>query len=153
MQTLGYLFDNEATVNVFNTNTNFTWGGSLSVNVIPLDANGSTEIDDADLPDEPEDLLNRRIDFMVRIERATGLPNDFCRDVFVEYSIYDDETKFKTNVVEGKNRNPEFGYEKRHTQSVVTEGFLKYIKDEVIAFKVYGFPDVKETSQVAQRSS
>ena len=46
------------------------------------------------------------------IERATDLPENFCRDVFVEYSIYLDETKFRTNKVEGKNRNPEFGYEK-----------------------------------------
>ena len=96
--------------------------------------------------------MNRQIDYIVSIERATDLPSNFCKDVFVEYSIYLDETKFKTNVVAGKNRNPEFGYEKRHTQPVVTEGFLKYIKDEVIAFKVYGFPDVKDSSQAVQKS-
>ena len=36
---------------------------------------------------------------------------------------------------------------------MVTEGFLKYIKDEVIAFKVYGFPDVKDASEAERRGS
>jgi len=44
----------------------------------------------------------------------------------------------------GKNRDPEFNYRLQHTQSVVTENFLKYIKEELLTFKVYGFPDVKK---------
>ena len=46
--------------------------------------------------------------------------------------------------MEGKNRDPVFDYVKHHTQSVVTENFLKYIKDECLVFNVLGFPDVKK---------
>ena len=46
--------------------------------------------------------------------------------------------------MQGKSREPEFNYEKHHTQSVVTENFLKYIKDDCLVFNLYGFPDVKK---------
>lgn len=55
-----------------------------------------------------------------------------------------EEQKYRTAVVPDKNRNPEFSYSKHHTQQVVTENFLKYIKDDVLKFKVLGFPDVQK---------
>ena len=89
-------------------------------------------------------LYSGPIDFLVNILGAKDLPSNFCKDVFVEYKIYLEDTKYKTEVVEGKNRNPEFNYSHQHTQSVVTENFLKYIKNEVLIFKVFGFPDVRQ---------
>ncbi len=50
-----------------------------------MDADGNEDLADEDLPDAPEDLLNRRIDYVVSIERARDLPSNFCKDVFVEY--------------------------------------------------------------------
>ena len=50
----------------------------------------------------------------------------------------------KTKVVKGKERNPVFDYSKQHTQECVTDNFLKYLKEECLVFKVYGFPDVKK---------
>ena len=76
------------------------------------------------------------------------MPTNFCKDVFVQYQLYLEETKYQTDVVQGKNRQPEFNYRRQHTQTVVTENFLKYIKNEVMAFKLFGFPDVKKESQV-----
>lgn len=65
----------------------------------------------------------------------------------MEYQVYLEDEKHRTEVVPGKCRDPEFGYQKKHTQSVVTEQFLKYVKDEVLVFKVYGFPDVKKQGE------
>ena len=76
------------------------------------------------------------------------MPSNFCKDVFVQYQLYLEETKYQTNVVPGKHREPEFNYRRQHTQTVVTENFLKYIKNEVMAFKVFGFPDVKTEKMV-----
>ena len=53
--------------------------------MIPVDAEGNEELADDDLPETPEDLLNRRIDYVVSIEGASDLPSNFCKDVFVEY--------------------------------------------------------------------
>lgn len=108
-----------------------------------MDADGNEEIDEDLIPEKPEDLLEKRIDFVVEIMGAQDLPENFCKDVYVEYQIYLEETKYRTESVAGKNRNPDFNYQKQHTQSVVTENFLKYIKSECLVFKLFGFPDVK----------
>ena len=47
--------------------------------------------------EEPEELLERgRLDFAVEIEKATDLPVNFCKDVYVEYEIFIDGPKYKT---------------------------------------------------------
>ena len=141
LEPLGYLLDNPFTVNLIGTN--YENHGSLEVNLIPVDAEGNEDIADEDLPEAPEDLMDRRVDFLVNIAKASDLPSNFCKDVFVQYQIYLDDTKHNTDAIQGKNRSPEFNYRKQHTQPVVTENFLKFIKSECMVFKVYGFPDVK----------
>ena len=142
LEPLSYLIDNPVMVNLIGSN--YENHGQLELNVIPVDTEGNDEIAEEDLPDKPEDLLDRRIDFVVSITRAKDLPSNFCKDVFVRYTVYLEDTKYQTDMVAGKNREPEFAYRKQHTQSVVTENFLKYIKNELLVFKVYGFPDVKK---------
>ena len=83
MECLAHLIDNPITVNLIGSN--YENHGQLDVNIIPVDADGNEELADEDLPDAPEDLLNRRIDYKVCIERARDLPSNFCKDVFVEY--------------------------------------------------------------------
>jgi len=56
--------------------------------------------------------------------------------------LYLGEEKFRTEKVEGKERNPEFNYARQHTQEVVTDNFIKYLKEDSITFKVYGFRDL-----------
>ena len=150
LEPLSYLIDNPVTINLIGSN--YENHGQLELNVIPVDPDGNEDLCDDDLPESQEDLLNRRIDFLVTIQSAKDLPSNFCKDVFVEYKIYLEDQKYRTKVVEGKNRNPEFNYSLQHTQSVVTENFLKYIKSEVLIFKVLGYPDVrKETGPSAAR--
>ena len=147
MECLAHLIDNPITVNLIGSN--YENHGQLDVNIIPVDADGNEDLDENDIPDSPEDLLNRRIDFVVSIERARDLPSNFCKDVFVEYQIYMEETKYQTPAIEGKNRNPEFAFTRHHFQEVVTENFLKYIKEDLLKLRVLGFPDVKKTDEKA----
>ena len=65
-----------------------------------------------------------------------------CRDVFAEYSFYLDPTKYRTKLVEGKNRNPEFGYKKLHTVEIVTKILVEYLEKETLCVRLYGFGDV-----------
>lgn len=65
LEGLGYLIDNPAVVNLIG-NT-FEVFGKLEVNIIPCDASGTLEPPDEILPDEPKDLINNRIDFIVEI--------------------------------------------------------------------------------------
>ena len=83
LEPLSYLIDNPVSINLIGSN--YENHGQLDVNVIPVDPDGNEDLADEDLPDAPEELLNRRIDFLVNIERARNLPGNFCKDVFVEY--------------------------------------------------------------------
>lgn len=64
-----------------------------------------------------------------------------------------EETKYQTPVLEGKHRNPEFAYTRHHTQEVVTENFLKYIKDDLLKLRVCGFPDVKKSDAKTKKAN
>ena len=70
--------------------------GKLEVNIIPVDMYGDSEIAEDNIPDEPEDLIGQRIDFVVEISRAVELPIDFCKDVFCEYTFFLGEEKYNT---------------------------------------------------------
>ena len=64
--------------------TNFLNHGKLTVNLIPVTPEGEEIPEDMDI-EEPEELLNQRLDFVVNIEGASDLPSNFCKDVYVEY--------------------------------------------------------------------
>ena len=66
----------------------------LEINLIPVDEDGENEVPEEKIPDEPEDLIGQRIDFVVEISKATELPDTFCKDVFCEYTFYLGEEKF-----------------------------------------------------------
>lgn len=108
--------------------------------MIPVDETGWGEISDDMIPDKPEDLLNKWLDFAVSITRASDLPANLCKDVYVEYKFYLDEQPYSTSLP-GKHWNPIFDYRYHHTVPNVTENLIKYLKENAICFKVFGFPD------------
>lgn len=110
---------------------------------MPCNPDGTTGDELELIPDEPSDLIDQRIDFQVEIENATDLPEDLCRDVYVEYQFYLDQTKHKTEVFKGKNRNPQFNFKHKHTVEIVTKMLVDYLEKDVLVFRVYGFADVK----------
>jgi hypothetical protein len=85
---------------------------------------------------------------LIEIKRAYDLPLDFCKDVYCEYSFYlNDEIKFQTIKVEGKNRDPVFDYKKHHTVDICTEPFIQYLLNDSLCFKLFGFPEVNLTKK------
>mmetsp|Transcript_1342 Transcript_1342/g.848 ORF Transcript_1342/g.848 Transcript_1342/m.848 type:complete len:167 (-) Transcript_1342:507-1007(-) len=109
LKPVAYLLDNPCTISIVSETSDIN--GKLEVNIIPTDSNGDIDIPDELIPDEPKDLIGQRIDFQVHIIRAYDLPEDFCRDVYVEYSFYIDHTKYRTPVIGGKNRRPNFEFQ------------------------------------------
>lgn len=141
LEPLSYLIDNPATVNLIGST--YEVQGRLEVNIVPVDPTGTDEPPEEIIPDEPEDLIDQRIDFLVQIKQAIDLPEDLCRDVFVEYTFFLDAEKHRTVTVSGKERTPQFEYSKQHTVESVSDMLVEYLKKECIFFKVYGFADVK----------
>lgn len=85
LEALANLIDNPVNQHIIGT----TYGvhGRLDLNIIPCNPDGTFE--DLDfIPDEPADLIDQRIDFIVEITQAHELPEDLCRDVYVEYQFY-----------------------------------------------------------------
>jgi hypothetical protein len=37
-----------------------------------------------------------------------------------------------------------FNYQRQHTQEWVTDGFIKYLKEDYLVFRVYGFAEIKK---------
>ena len=102
LEPLSYLIDNPVVINLIGTT--FKTHGKLDVNIIPIGPEGQSmeEMPDELIPEEPEELLGQRIDYVVQINKALDLPSNFCRDAYVEYCLFLSEEKHKTDVVKGK---------------------------------------------------
>ena len=59
--------------------------GQISVNVVPCYADGDEDIDEDAIPDEPSELIGSDLPFKVKIDSLSNLPENFCRNMFVEY--------------------------------------------------------------------
>ncbi len=101
LKSLGYLIDSPMTVSIVGSNSGIM--GKLEVNVIPVDEDGESDVPDDLIPDNPNELEGRRIDFIVEIKRAFDLKEDFCKDVYCEYTFYLDNNKYMTTVLPGKS--------------------------------------------------
>lgn len=80
---LPYLLDNPRQVPIIAPNNDVH--GQIHMNIVPCDDTGNEDLDEEQMPDEPEGLLNERLDFKVKIEKLTNLPEDFCRNIYCEY--------------------------------------------------------------------
>lgn len=85
MEALANLIDNPVTPKLIGST--YEVHGNISLNIVPVNPDGSGgDTGDLDfIPDEPTDLIDQRIDFIVQIDNITDLPEDMCRNVFVEY--------------------------------------------------------------------
>jgi hypothetical protein len=133
---LPYLLDNPRRVPIIAPNNDVY--GEIHMNVIPCDENGYEDLDEEQLPDEPEALLNERLDFKVKIEKLTNLPADFCRNIYCEYQFFMDEVIYKTEMTNEKNCDPIIEYEHHHTHQVVTKFLLDYLMEDKLTIKIYG---------------
>ena len=135
--------------------------GRLDVNVIPVDEDGESELPEEKVPEEPTDLIGQRIDFIVKINKAIELPDNFCKDVFCEYTFFLSEEKFSTTQIIGKDTNPQFDYRQHHTVEYCSENFVEYLKNDSVSFlvylifqlciKIYGYPDLQKNQKSANK--
>lgn len=119
--------------------------GKLMCGYWPVNYDGSEDLPDELLVDEPDELLGKEIFFRVDIDSAAGLPNDTCKDCYVEYIFkHEPEMKYQTPQCSGKNANPKFDYKKQHRIDALSEYHLDYFKDgnvSHIAFYISYFID------------
>lgn len=129
------MMDNSGCLSIFDSKPRIV--GKLEMNIIPVCADGESELPDYMLPERPEDIIGQRLDFVVEISRAQNLPEDFCKDVFCEYTFFLGEEKFTTKTVPGKNSNPEFNFRKHHTVENCSEDFLLYLQNNSVSINSF----------------
>lgn len=120
------------------------------INISPTDADGhASESPLADKIETPEDLLGERIDFIIKVSEAKGLPEELCRDPFVTFGFYLDP-KESIPPVKGVNRNPIFNYSK-HLNVDVTPEILEYMKNDSLSFSIYAYPTIQSKSKSSNK--
>ena len=140
LKSLGYMLDNKTVCKIMNTNTSGDLG-TLTVGVIPTDESGEADMCPEELEvDNPSELIGKSIDVNIVIEKASGLPENLCKDTYVKYSWYLGNEDYGTEIIEGVNNCPEYGYKYHLRIDCVTEDLLKYFEKDAISFRVYGNP-------------
>lgn len=140
LASLGYMLDNPLKSRIYNANT-MGENGTLDVNIIPTDETGKAdECPEELMVDEPEQLIGKRIDFNIVINKAENLPEMLSKNVYVTYQWYLENDEFRTEHSDAVDPNPVFNYKHHMTIDYVTEDLLKYFKHDALTFKVYGTP-------------
>eukprot|EP00929_Paragymnodinium_shiwhaense_P051397 TRINITY_DN2586_c1_g4_i1.p1 TRINITY_DN2586_c1_g4~~TRINITY_DN2586_c1_g4_i1.p1 ORF type:complete len:1134 (+),score=428.70 TRINITY_DN2586_c1_g4_i1:175-3576(+) len=112
--------------------------GSLRVEVWPCAQDGSLGVPDEEVVDEAEELLGTQMTVVVKVLRASGLPEELAHDVRVEYDFFIDDGSHKIETETGTCCNPEFDYSKKFVQDPVTSRFIEYCDKKALVFRVYG---------------
>lgn len=149
LEGLAYLMDNPRKIPIIATNNQVY--GQVSINVVPCDEEGNEDLDEDELSDDPQALIGNPLDFKVKIDNVTNLPEDFCRNIFCEYEYYVGGDKYRTPVCQGKNTSPAFNYEHQHHVDCVTKFMLNYLQEDKLTIKIYGNQDLKRKKD-AKRS-
>ena len=142
LKNLSYMLENNndgGAINMLSTTAGKDGiSGKLKCGYWPVNYDGSEDLPDELLVEEPEELLGKEIFFRVDIESGQGLPNDTCKDVFVEYIFkHEPEMKYQTPNCPGKNANPKFDYKKQHRIDALSEYHLDYFKDGNVSHIVF----------------
>ncbi|KXJ25651.1 Kinesin-like protein KIF1A [Exaiptasia diaphana] len=148
MESLGYVLDMREQLNI--TDFRGKEVGYLNVEVVPLDSKGKEITEDTDLfIDNPRDLIGEKLDFVVRITSARGLPKKYT-DVYCSYKLFLDEDP-KTEKVSGTS-NPDFNYERKFHFDPVNEQFVDYLMKKSVVIQLWGkqIPDKKPLNKAAK---
>jgi hypothetical protein len=111
----------------------------LIVNIYPVDAKGCSTLDSARNRSGPKELLGHRVDFVVHIICAKGIPKAFSDCVYCKYVYkWAEKDSYKTNDIKD-SVDPEFDFKKRFAFSKMNQGLVDYfMSDNVITFEVIG---------------
>ena len=70
--------------------------------------------------------------FKVKIDKITDLPENFCRDVLVEYTSFYDNVVHTTKLVKEKNKNPVFDEFFEHRIEYLTKDDIDLLLKEKV---------------------
>ncbi|XP_062517829.1 kinesin-like protein KIF28P isoform X2 [Corticium candelabrum] len=112
--------------------------GHMEVKVVPCTNEGHEATDDDDLfVDDPEDLVDQKMTFAVKIPCIRGLPSKFSTNVYCKYKFYLDKEAVVTQKISGTS-NPDFNHIKVFSYEPVTQRLLDYLAYQPLVIEVWG---------------
>eukprot|EP00288_Rhodomonas_lens_P002224 CAMPEP_0177731524 /NCGR_PEP_ID=MMETSP0484_2-20121128/22603_1 /TAXON_ID=354590 /ORGANISM="Rhodomonas lens, Strain RHODO" /LENGTH=972 /DNA_ID=CAMNT_0019244655 /DNA_START=136 /DNA_END=3050 /DNA_ORIENTATION=- len=136
--------------------------GIMHIKMEPCKPDGSaiSEEEEESIYDDitdPTDLRGRRLDVLVQVQHARGLPSKFNAEVFVEFELYKapnpnrPDGKYVTPVVKGTS-NPDFNFSQHVTWESVDEDVLNHLLTGNAFFNVFGLQEDKSgTAQTSKK--
>ena len=126
LEPVAYLMNNEFSLGIIS-NKGVTVG-KLDVDIIPFDADGN-EYDE--VPDQVTELIGQSLNFKVCVYRCSDLPDNFCRNLYVEYKMILDNSYNKTKVY-----NTEENIQTKLEMNEHFEHYIEYLSKEDIDYLV-----------------
>ncbi|EDV28301.1 uncharacterized protein TRIADDRAFT_53800 [Trichoplax adhaerens] len=148
LESLSYLIDMREHLTISDyKGTNM---GKLRVELIPCDENGKEYDIDADIfVDSPSELLGKKVNFLINISHALGLPNKFL-ETWCKFKFYLDDLPITTEVIQN-TRNPEYNFKKLVSYSAATQQLIDYLTTDYLIVEVWG--RYKEPSKSQNRNA
>ena len=147
---VAYLMNNEFSLGIIS-NKGVTVG-KLDVDIIPFDADGN-EYDE--VPDQVTELIGQSLNFKVCVYRCSDLPDNFCRNLYVEYKMILDNSYNKTkvyNTEENIQTKLEMNEHFEHYIEYLSKEDIDYLVKEKLQFSVYAYENVEKKGKLPQDS-
>lgn len=123
--------------------------GNCAVEIWPLTASGAELDEDADMVDEPSELIGKSFKFKVKVKQVRGLPPKFKKDVHCRFKWYLEETVTETTHKDGQS--PTLDFEKIYTVECVTKEFLDNFLNGSLQVEVWATQDAAAKSAMPGR--
>ena len=140
LEPLAYLMNNCVSIPIISVNGENE--GSIIIDVIPVDEHGNMF---DEIPEDPMDLVGENFKFIVDIKEVKDLPDNFCKDLQVEYTSFHDNKNYKTKKYNESGKETSFiiGEKFEHEIAYLTEEDIEFFKKDKICFKIYSYETVE----------
>ena len=147
-----YLMENPSESSIISLKGNPV--GKISLNIIPVDENGN-EFDE--VPDEPIDLIGQNLLYKVVISKCYDLYENFCSNLYVEYTLELDGTKNKTKVyntdLNNLQNSIEINESFEHSISYLTKEDINFFVNGILKFEIYAFEQVEKKGKIKSQQN
>jgi len=147
LEPVAYLMSNKTELSIINPHTGKLMG-YIEIDIIPHDMN-NFEFDE--VPESPNELIGQSLYYKVVIHNVKKLPNNFCKNLRIEYqSFYDKSINYTKIYNQNENKKTEFDIEEEfeHKIDYITKEDIEYLEKENVKFKIYSYEDVEKKGRI-----
>ena len=152
LEPVAYLISNRTTLPIISPTGNKV--GELDMDIIPHDDNGC-EFDE--VPEQPNELIGQPLRYKVCLYKLSGLNEDFCSNIQIEYKISADNSVNRSKVYNeselGKQVEVEINETFEHYMDYLSEEDIEYFEKGALVFNVYAYEQVDVLGKLPARES